>query len=317
MAIPFLGHGSAVMIGVESTWGTKVTRTNSLRVVSHGITRKIEKVDRPHLGTAGSAYYTRRSHYTQSDRSGGPIEILASYNDSTVLLMAYLFGAAVDAGGPTYTHTITAAHPGHTGLSIETLNGTGIAEVWEGCKIASGEFSIESGGIARLSVEVMAETNGGLEAASTPTFATEDHILHSHAGQLSYNGVTYDLISFRLSADRKLGDRQLLGSALTKEPVVSDFPEITGTIVREYDSSTLNAAFIADTQADTTITFTGTSPNVLAFTLHNIFITSVVRDTSQPGVIRETATFKCEATASESGVSIVFTNSLALYTTNA
>ena len=316
--MPYIGHGSAIMLGFESTWGTEVARTNSIRCVSHAMTRTIEKVGRPHLGTLGSAYFTRRSHYVQSDMSGGSFEVLAAYNDSTVALMAYALGAAVDAGGPTYTHTLTCAEQGLIGLSIETINGTGNAEVWEGCKISRAEFMIETGGIARLKCDVIAETNSGLESASTPTFATEDHILHSHAGQFTHNSNSKDFASLSIVRDRKLATRQLVGSALTKEPIVSDFPDVTGTVVFEYDSTTPNAAYIADTQGDATVTFTsGTSPNALAITLHNIILNSVVREVSAVGVIRETVTFTCEATGSESGCSFVFTNTQALYTTNA
>lgn len=313
--MPFLGHGACIGIGFESTWGTEVARSNWVRVVSHAIVRNIEKVPRPHLGTLGAVSYVRRSHYTQSDMVSGTVEILAAYNDSTVGLMAHALGAAADAGGPTYTHTLTVAQPGLVGLTLEAINGTGLAEVWEGCKIGRAELSIASGEIARFRLDVIGETNSGLEAVGTPAFATEDHILHSHAGQLGFNSASYDCLSFSIVCDRKIGTRQLLGSALTKEPLTSDFPEVSGSFVVEYSASTLNAAFIADTVGDLTISFTGTGANQLAITAHNIYIESVVRDVSGPGVIRETVTWKAQADGSDSGLAMVFTNANALYTT--
>jgi hypothetical protein len=316
MALPYLGHGASLGIGFETTWGTEVARTNWMRVVSLGVERQIDKPRRAHLGTLSAASYVSRSHFIASDNVAGSIEVLASYDDSTVALVAHAFGAAADAGAGPYTHTITPAEPGLTGLTLETINGTGLGEQWEGCKINRAELSVEAGQEMRLRLDVMAETNTGLEAAGSPSYPTEEPILHSHAGQFTHNSVAADLVSFSLVRDRKLGTRQLLGSAKTKEPAPTDFSEVTGTLVFEYSATNNNSVYIADTQSDATITFTGSGNHVLAITLHNMLITKVMRGVGSVGVIRETVEFRCEATASEAGASLVFTNDNALYTTN-
>jgi len=311
MGDPYVGHGACLGFGRESTWGTEVARSAWLRVNSTELKRSIEKVRRRHLGTHGATYYSPRGHFTAQDNAGGSFEVPMAYDDFSVALLVYAFGGVTDGGsGPSsYTHTIVVADPGQVGLTIEQINGTGAGEQFEGNKINVAELSIEEGGEMALRCEIVGQTSAGLESAGTPSFPTSSQVvLHTHAGQLTYDSVARDLVSFRLRHDRKLGRRGLLGSALSAQHVTTEMPETTCTVVMEYESTTYNAKYLTEVSSDITITFTGASGASMAMTLHNPYITDIRRSINNVGAIREEVDFAIEANASESGVSIVVTN---------
>jgi len=317
MAVAKLGFGSAVGVGVESTWGTPVSRTNWVRITSWGLKRTLEIVPRPHLGTTSATSTNRRQHFTASDDAGGSFEYLCAYDDSSILLLTHALGAVATTGTGPYVHTVTLASSAGNGLSIEGLNGNGSAEVFEGCLLTRTEISISAAEVMKIRHDVIGETSQGLASAGTPTFSSNgEEVLHSHAGQFSFDSVTHDLVDLSIIVDHKLAKRQLLGSTLTKRPQLSDYLEVTGRLTVEYIVDTTNTKWLAGTQGDATITFTGSGNNVLAMTLQNLYISNIDRAVSSPGVIRETVEFRCESDGTDEGLKLVFTNDNAASTAN-
>jgi len=317
MANPFLGRGGTLGFGIESTWGTPVARSNWVRAVSLNLKRTINNVPRPHLGTLGATSHNRRQYFVSSDEAGGSLEVLFAYDDSTELLLQHLFGAVADAGAGPYTHTYTLSASTPVGLTIEQILGTGSAEVFEGCRIVSGEISIAVADVMRLKCDIIAQTSGGLASAGTPTYSSNgEEALHHQAGQLSFNGNTFDLSAMSVKIDSKQARRQLLGSKLTSEPAISDFAEVSGSFTVEYTDSNLHDDFIAGTQADATITFTGTTNNAAAFTFQNMLITDVAIPVSGPGIISQTVNFQAFSDGTDEGFKLVVTNDNALSTAN-
>ena len=157
----------------------------------------------------------RRSHYIQSDNAGGSFSIEATYR-SMGLLCKHLMGAVSTTGTNPYTHVYTFADDVPEGLPIENHRGTGPSEVFEGCRLNSGTFSVSAGGVMTCEFDVIAETSSARGSAGTPSFeATDAPILHSQAGQLTFGGATYDLIDMTLTVNNALAVRQHLGSLVT------------------------------------------------------------------------------------------------------
>jgi len=319
MAIPNRGHGSCLAIGKEATYGTPVTRTNLLRVGSLSMKRTIDRVRIPHLGTKGSVSTNRREHFTASDKAGGSLEIPMAFDDSTVLLCAHALGAVATTGAGPYTHACTLAVPGALeSLTLENGYGTGDSEVFRGSILPGLEISATAGEIVKLVVPgIISQTTGGLEATSSLTFPISTYIKHDQASVFSFNGITPTINSFSLKVDRKYTDRMHLGSVLTKEPTPSDFLTVDFSIVVEYGQiAGLNAAWLADTESNATISFVGPGNNFLGIALQNCHITDISRPISGPGIITQTVSFVAQSDGTNEGASLTFINDNANYDDN-
>src|SRR5688500_11037459 len=169
MTIPARGHGLSFGIGDESTWGTAVARTNWLRGTASTMERRRIREPSPTLGYYGRDSTNLENHFVASEEAGGTIDWIAGYSDSTLLLLAHVFGAApTDGGAGPFTHTYALASPPLTGFTLEVIRGThaslNLAQVFEGCKINRFTMTSESGRPVMCSADLIAETAGALAA---------------------------------------------------------------------------------------------------------------------------------------------------------
>lgn len=316
MASIYHGRGASIGFGEEtgSTYGVAVARTNWRPLISSSLLRTIEKVPRPTLRT-GAAGAMRRAHFISADNAGGSFQVECDYN-SIGMLCKHLMGTVVDSAGPApFTHTYTFANTLPIGLTIENIRGTGTSEVFEGCKLSQGVFAVSSAGVMTFDATVIAETSAARGSAGTPTIAATDApVLHSHAGQLSFNSVNYDVIDMSLTVNNSLATRQKLGSAATLEPLRSDFQSVEMSVTVEVDD-VLMAAYIADTESDAVITFTSGS-DVFKFTIHNAYLSECSDPVSDANVIRQSLTLVGQSDGTDEGLKIEITNANASGTAN-
>ena len=305
----YFGRGAAIGIGQEGTWGTAVARSNWRPLISSSLARTIEKVPRPSLrvGTLGAM---QRAHFVQADASGGGVVIECTY-ENVGMHVKHLLGAVSTAST---THTYTIANDVPTGLTMELVRGTGSSEIFEGCRFPSGTFSVSSGGVMQLELEVIAETSteSGAEspsvaprsAAGTPSFGSGDTpVLHSHAGTLSFNSVNYSLVDFSVTLNNALARRQLLGSAVTKQPLRSDFMSVEASLTLEVED-VLYKALSDDTESDAVITFTSGS-RTFAFTIQNAFLSSATDPVSSAGIVSQSLTLVGQSDGTDEGLKVV------------
>lgn len=310
MASIYHGRGAVIGLGEEPSpnWGTAVSRTNWRPLISSDLTRTIEKVPRPNL-RVGSAGAMRRSHYIQADNAGGTFEIEGTYESMGMLLKHIMGTHAAPTGTGPYTHTYTFADDVPEGLTIENIRGTGTAEVFEGCRINTATIACAAGGVMTVSCDVIAETSADRASAGSPVIsATDAPILHSHAGQLSFNSANYDLIDMSLVINNALAVRQHLGSETTAKPLRSDFQSVELTVTVEVEDA-LYQAFINDTESDVVISFSPSgSTDTITFTVHNAYISTATDPVSDANVIRQTLTFVGQSDGTDEGLSIVVVN---------
>ena len=213
----------------------------------------------------------------------------------------------------------TAAVPGAlASLTLEQVLGTQDSEVFEGGILPGFEFRCTAGEVAKLSLPgIICETSQGLASQGTPVQPTSSYIKHDHAGAFGFNSLSWNVNDIMIKADRKYSDRMQLGSQLTKEPTPSDFMEITARITVEYGQTAgLNAAWLADTQGDATLTFTGPGNNSLVIVMQNAIITDIGRPVSGPGVITQTVDFVCESDGTDEGLLMTMNNDNTNYSDN-
>lgn len=306
----YFGRGAAIGIGQEGTWGTAVARSNWRPLISSSLARTIEKVPRPSLrvGTLGAM---QRAHFVQADSAGGNAVIECTY-ENVGMHVKHLLGAVSTAST---THTYTIANDVPTGLTMELVRGTGSSEIFEGCRFPSGTFSVSAGGVMQLELEVIAETSteSGAEspsvaprsAAGTPSFGSGDTpVLHSHAGTLSFNSVNYSLVDFSVTLNNALARRQLLGSAVTKQPLRSDFMSVEASLTLEV-SDTLYKAMVDDISGqDAVITFTSGS-RTFAFTVQNAYLSAATDPVSSAGIVSQSISLVGQSDGTDEGLKVV------------
>lgn len=323
MSLPIRGHGATIGIAQEVTWGTSVSRTNWMRLNSTSLERRTIRQKAPTLGTYGAANTLYRETYKESEEAGGSLEWVFGFNDSTLMLLAHVFGAApTDAGSGPYTHTYALASPTLPGLTLEVIRGVhaslNTAQVFEGCKINTFTMTAEAGRPVICSADIIAETAGDLVAAGSPTYTTTRFpMLHNHfaAGTgVTFDSVAMDARRLTLTINRNLSRNQQLGSLLTAEPVESRL-DVTLEFEVLWNSAKPYTALYADTQSDATFTFSN-SPRSAAFTMHNAIIDDVSAPTSSAEGISQTVRMSAYADATDSGLGLVITNANQLYTAN-
>ena len=158
-----------------------------------------------------------------------------------------------------------------------------------------------------LGAEVIAETASARGSAGTPSYGSGDTpVLHSHSGQLSFDGATYDLVDMTLTINNALATRQHLGSSVTKQPLRSDFQSVELAVTVEVEDA-LYTAFTADTESDATITFTSGS-QTFTLNVHNAYLSAASDPVSDANVISQSLTFVGQSDGTDEGCSIVVVN---------
>ena len=304
MASIYSGRGAALGAGEESTYGVATSRVNWRPAISSNLLRTVERVPRPNLQT-GTAGVMRRSHFTAADNAGGTCSIELTYQNCG-MWVKHLLGAAATTGSSPYTHTYTLGTL-PAGLTIENIRGTGTSEVFEGCRFNSGTFAVSAGGVMSLDLDVIAETSAARGTAPTPSYGAGDTpVLHSHSGQFGFNSANYDLVSMSLAVNNALARRQLLGSAVTKQPKRSDFQSVELSVTVEVEDA-LYAALLADTSGDASITFSSGALSA-AFTIQNAYVTSASDPVTSAGIVSQSLTFVGESDGTDEGLAIAIVN---------
>lgn len=321
-----IGSGAMAGFASETTWGTLVSpATYWSPTIRNTIKRMVETKQVPHLG--GYAYSTvnsvapiQRDHAILSDMVGGDLEIPFCYDHkSSSLALLHCFGAApTTAGAGPYTHTYLPgmhASTNHKGLSIHSLHGYHSSmnplEQFEGCLVNSWEWSVKAGEFATLSMNVIGETSGGLVAvAGTPIFVSSEEVQGDHVGTLDWNSLNITMLSCKIKMDKHLARRPQLGTLYTDKPQPSAPYEITFEAEIELTATNGYTGYLAGTQADATITCTGTGNNSLVWTLTNMAIDGYDKPIDKSGILVQRVMGRCYGVSAgtELGLKAVLTN---------
>lgn len=312
------GRGTRLALGIESTWGTEVTRTITTHLISTTLQRHVEDVPLQHLmGTTGTGRALADS-YQSIERVTGETVVTACYQAGALgFLLQCALGSTVDAGAGPYTHTLTLSDAAPPSLSAELVRGmeNGAADITEelyGLVTTDWELSAMPGKPVEMRSSWVGKTGGTRAAAGTiPAIGALFPILHRHAGTMAFAGNNYTLSSFKLKgANKQVTDLQELGSLYITEPAVGAFAEITVEAEVVLRSQQLYTDFLAGTAGDISLTFTDTTRS-LAITVHNCKITAYDDGIADAGVLKAKVSWRAYSGSSESGASIVLTNAIA------
>tara|TARA_R110002012_G_scaffold170775_1_gene335336 strand:+ start:1582 stop:2598 length:1017 start_codon:yes stop_codon:yes gene_type:complete len=324
----YFGRNSFVGVAVETDYGTAVTTPTVTRpIISCSMLRQVEKVERANLRVMGTAGL-RKGHYIVADKVTGSLELEATYDNCGYFLHHALGESARSAGADgdgIYTHTYSLGEVPAAGTTLRLQRGTSdFSETFEGVVFNVLTMSCAAGEHMTMSLEMLGETSGDSSPALRARGNTgltlvdpshENLVLHHHAGNMSWNSQTFNLIDFEYKLENGIAERMRLGSLLTKQPVQSDFRSATVTVSFETDDINGYQAFIADNTSDLTITFdndgSAAAYREMKFQLNNAYIESYTDEISEVGLITASVTFKGQAdggAAADRGGQIIVKN---------
>lgn len=322
------GYTQVLLLGRETVYGSAVARTIAMRVLSMDLHQ--DPMFEAKSNGSGAGAPMERTQALDRETSGGSITVEAAYDDGTAFLLAYWLGcipAEGGGGGPTYTHTYTLLDQGSAsfpiGMTMEAIGdilaSTIYADVFEGGVCPGGTLTIPETGPATLQMDIIAETAAARTTAGTPTYHTGEptYIRGWHGGNLAWNSLAGKVksiaIEFRLNLER----RWVGGSRYTIAPrSIGSRYTCKIKVTREYDENTMKTAYLAGTQADGTITFSGPSSQTLAFTFQNAQCTQYSDPSTKPGINDQTFELTCHSDNTDKGLQVVLTNTQSVYTAN-
>lgn len=262
--------GIAGQIGgkAESTYGTPVTVDRFWEFVSEGIDIDIAKVEAPMIGAGRFLRNDRVKTFLRG--AGGPVDFIV-LNKGFGLLFEHAIGQnTITGAGANKTHTIIPDANALAGKSLTLqvgrpdVSGTVRPFTFEGGKVKEWELKCDLDGPLHFTPNFDFEnvlTATALASASYP--ATEEMFIFSE-GALTIGGATVYAKSVSVKGNNNLEvGRRNLGN-VKREPVASNWFELTGTIDAEFEDLTAYAAWLAGTQAQLVLTFT--SPTVIPTT---------------------------------------------------
>ena len=258
MGVPYRSLGSCLGLGLESTYGTPVSRTRWCYINGSGLKQVARnRAARGRLAHKSTAFVASR--FVVDNQVGGTVTVPGSYSALGLLLRA-AFGT-VTGTGP-YTFAAAAALPS---LTVEQVVGTsGRSEVYEGCKVNSMTMTAAPGSEVLFAFDIIAQTKAADGSAGSPTLTDAVPIEHFEVA-VTWNGSSVGTVKNVSSVlTNALNRRPQVGSLDTAEPSVG-VREVRTTVVIDKESFAFRSSETADTAADLVITCTDTATGAKTF----------------------------------------------------
>lgn len=305
-----VGTGISAQFGYvsESTYGTAVTVTKFLEMVSEGVkndggTRIVSRGLR-----AGRAVNHRAARGVV--HIAGPVTFeLPNVNIAT--LLKHAFGAVTTTGVGPYTHTLTPgdllADSFTTQIGRPSTDGTVQPFTLAGCKVSEFEMAAEVDQYVMFTPTIVAKSETTATALATASYSASTSPFVFTGAVVSGAGAPAAVNSFTLRGNNGLTvDRAGPGSAAIREPL-STKREYGGTITAEFDGLTKYADFIAQTQRALVFTFTSGADS-LQITM-NVEFTGESPVVEGPEILTLPLGFDCiSATSDAAAIQAVLTN---------
>lgn len=301
-----VGAGVSAQFGYvsESAWGTLVTVTKFLEIVSEGVkndggTRIVSRGLK-----AGRAVNHRAARGVV--HIGGPITMELPSRDIAPFLR-YVFGTASGASSPfTYTPGDLSGDSFTAQVGRPSTDGTVQPFTWGGCKIASWELAAEVDQYVMFTPTITAKSETTATALATASYSASNAPFVFTGAVLSGAGAPAAVNGFTLTGDNGIPTREGVGSAAIREQV-STHKTYSGTITAEFDGLTKYADFVAQTQRALVITLTSGS-DTLVITM-NVEFTGESPVVEGPDILTLPLAFDCiSATSDAAAITAVLTN---------
>lgn len=326
------GNGGAIGTGLESTFGTAVSRTAWNHAYSISL-REMTTIEPIGVLQELASHDIARDHITRVDVSGS-LEMPFCY-ESMGLWITLLMGdepTTVDAD-PVWTHTWNRGSAFAESATVECIKGnSGRSEVFAGIKATRGMIRFAQADLVRLSLDLLGHSAASRGSAGTPSFSSDISALamytrHANnitgsvkAAEFSYNGANYSFQDLEFEINNNLSDTGDVSSDLYVSAIdQGDQGEIIVRATLLYRASATDAlltAHKAGTESDLVLTLTGPGAFTASFTARNCRVISYEDALSGTGRIPVRVEFRAKPDATDGAFTIAIANNDALYGAN-
>lgn len=302
------GLGAQLGIAAESTYGTFVAPTKFLEFTKESLALKKTTAQSTGIASGRLMALSSRRVVTRKEVSGS-IDLEVTNKGQGLLLQA-LMGTSVtpvQQGVTTaYLQTHTLADTAGKSLTIQKgvplTTGTVTDKTFLGCKVISGEFSCEVGGMLTATYEFDGKD---CDEGQTLAVASYSNMSPFHFGQMAAKAGTYGTetaldgirkVSVKVERPQDTERFYANQSALKKEPITNDLVRITGTLETDYVATTLDDLHTSDAATSFVWEFVGANIASTYFETFRITLPAIRLDEGPPvvdgyGVIKPTFSF--------------------------
>jgi hypothetical protein len=293
-----IGSGLGAQLGIapESTYGTFVAPTKFIEFTKEGL--QLKKTTAQSSGIAAGRLIALSSRRVVTRREvQGSVDFEVT-NKNMGLLVQALMGTTVtpvqQGAGPAYLQTHTLADTAGKSLTLQKgvplTTGTVTDKTFLGCKVTSGEFSCDMGGMLTGSFEF-----DGKDCDETQTLATASYSAMSpfHFGQMALKTGTFGTetaldgirkVSCKIERPQDVERFYANQSALKKEPISNDLVKISGTLETDYVATTLDDLHTSDGATSLVWEFVGANIATTYFETFRITLPAIRLDEGPPVV---------------------------------
>ncbi|MGV9242614.1 phage tail tube protein [Streptomyces sp. NPDC003710] len=263
------GLGAQLGIAAESAYGTYVAPTRFVEFTKENLALK--KTTAQSAGVAAGRLVALSSRRVVTRREvSGSIDLEVANKGMGVLLQA-LMGTSVtpvqQATSTAYLQTHTLADTAGKSLTIQKgvplTTGVVTDKTFLGCKVTSGEFSCDAGGMLTGSFEFDGKDCDEGQTLAVASYANQSPF---HFGQMAVKTGTYGAetaldgirkVSVKIERPQDV-ERYYAGqSGLKKEPISNDQVKISGSIETDYVSTALDDLHTSDASTSFVWEFVG------------------------------------------------------------
>lgn len=303
-----MGMSAQLGMVAEVTWGTPVTVSTFVPLVSDGLGVSITRLESAGI-MAGRNFLTSDQWCPGNREVGGDLGLELPTNSAIIrLLLEHMFGGVSGAGPWTFTPGDLFAKGLTMQVGVPGVDGTVSAKTYEGCKFDSWEIAWTSGEIVTLGLGVIAEDEATGTALATASYAAGSAIPFCFAGATAtVGGSAVNVKSGTLSCANQLERRFFAGSRLTSQPIATNTRELTGTLTLEFVDLVQYNRFVNGTEASVVCTFVGPGTSQLVITM-NCRFDGATPQVAGRGIVEQPLEFKAMASSTDaSAVTAVYT----------
>tara|TARA_R110002110_G_scaffold72238_2_gene192322 strand:- start:1992 stop:2963 length:972 start_codon:yes stop_codon:yes gene_type:complete len=310
------GFNAFLKVAEEASWGAGAGGSTKvdIRLNSSTLQTGQERPRKTNLSVPSSGMLA--STFDGFRNSGGTVDIPIQYNGSGMFFKLALGAVSTSAAAADFIHeyTPTFALPSIEIAFQRGSNLTDSSETFVGCMVSSMSVSCAAGEEMTASFDVIAEDSAARAANLTSSFPAGDSVLHFESGSLTMAGTllpsSVEIRSFELTLDNKLERKNVLGSKLTSQPVISDVREVTMSITADVDDNNVYISQLAGTSGLVSIKFTSTaaSSHYIEFQLSNAVIEDYSDSVTSFGRVERTFSVRGLASTASNGLVIEIRN---------
>ncbi|MER6431594.1 phage tail tube protein [Streptomyces sp900105245] len=290
------GLGAQLGIAAETTYGTYVAPAKFIEFTKESLVLKKTTAQSAGIAAGRLLALSSRRVLTRKEVSGS-IDLEVT-NKSMGLLLQALMGTTVSPvqqGATTaYLQTHTLADIAGKSLTIQKgvplTTGTVTDKTFLGCKVTSGEFSCDMGGMLTGSFEFDGKD---CDESQTLAAASYSNMAPFHFGQMALKTGTYGAetaldgirkVSVKIERPQDTERFYANQAALKKEPISNDQVKITGTLETDYVATTLDDLHTSDAATSLVWEFVGANIASTYFDTFRITLPAVRLDEGPPVV---------------------------------